>query len=393
MSTREAVKEAILGISNRNLLIELPTGHGKTAVALELLKSRCKKGDKVLVVVPRIVLKANFMQEVRKWWPNNQIKFTLVTYRSLHKCKGKWAAVVYDEAHHITSKCAEYIKDICAESSILLSATVGNKCKDLLNNTFTNLGFYKRTIRQAMDEGVLPDPKVFLIPIELDNTKPTELLVYNPKLINKVTTTWKDRWNYIRRKDIKVEVICTKRQYLCDLDSKIEWLKGKCNKNPNPALRNMYLHKCGDRLKILSNWKTDYIRDILRKFKNYRTLTFCNSIMHTEALGRFCINSKNKLSDQLLQDFNAGKINHITSCNMLNEGINLLNCRIGIYAVLNSSTILIKQKLGRLLRHPKPVLIIPYYVRTREEEIVNEMIKDYNPDLIKVINNINEISL
>ena len=29
MSDREAVKAAILGMSNDNLLIELPTGHGK----------------------------------------------------------------------------------------------------------------------------------------------------------------------------------------------------------------------------------------------------------------------------------------------------------------------------------------------------------------------------
>ena len=60
MDDREAVKAAILDMPNDNLLIELPTGHGKTAVALELLRERVPSG-KVLVVVPKIVLKKNFM--------------------------------------------------------------------------------------------------------------------------------------------------------------------------------------------------------------------------------------------------------------------------------------------------------------------------------------------
>ena len=66
MNDREVVKEAILNMQNNNLLIELPTGHGKTAIALELLKKKLQKG-RVLVVVPRIVLKQNFILEVDKW--------------------------------------------------------------------------------------------------------------------------------------------------------------------------------------------------------------------------------------------------------------------------------------------------------------------------------------
>ena len=54
---------------------------------------------------------------------------------------------------------------------------------------------------------------------------------------------------------------------------------------------------------------------------------------------------------------------------------------------------MIIQKIGRILRHPKPIIIIPYYKNTREEEIVTKIIEDYNPELIKIINNINEIKL
>ena len=76
---------------------------------------------------------------------------------------------------------------------------------------------------------------------------------------------------------------------------------------------------------------------------------------------------------------------------MLNEGCNLVNCRIGIYANLNSSETIIKQRVGRILRHPNPIIIIPYYKGTREEEIVKKMIEDYNSQLIKIIHNVEEI--
>ena len=49
--------------------------------------------------------------------------------------------------------------------------------------------------------------------------------------------------------------------------------------------------------------------------------------------------------------------------------------------------------MGRLLRHKNPVLVIPYYKDTREEELVREMMADYNPDLVKVINEISEIKV
>lgn len=73
--------------------------------------------------------------------------------------------------------------------------------------------------------------------------------------------------------------------------------------------------------------------------------------------------------------------------------MNLTNCRVGIYAVLNSSDRMIAQKLGRLLRHSDPVIIIPYYKGTRDEELVNKMLENYNPELVKIITNLTELTL
>ena len=45
----------------------------------------------------------------------------------------------------------------------------------------------------------------------------------------------------------------------------------------------------------------------------------------------------------------------------------------------------------RILRHKEPVIIIPYYKHTREEELVEKMLENYNSELITTVNNIEDI--
>ena len=83
--------------------------------------------------------------------------------------------------------------------------------------------------------------------------------------------------------------------------------------------------------------------------------------------------------------FNAGEINHISCVGILDEGVNVKDCKIGIYAYIASSDRLIIQRLGRLLRHPNPVLIIPFFIDTREQEILTKMLVNYNKKLVKTV--------
>lgn len=66
--------------------------------------------------------------------------------------------------------------------------------------------------------------------------------------------------------------------------------------------------------------------------------------------------------------------------------INLVECQVGIFVSINSSDIMVKQKNGRILRHAEPIIIIVYYKSTREEELVTEMLQNYNQKLITVVN-------
>jgi superfamily II DNA or RNA helicase len=65
--------------------------------------------------------------------------------------------------------------------------------------------------------------------------------------------------------------------------------------------------------------------------------------------------------------------------------VNLSNCQIGIYANIGSSKVVELQRLGRILRHENPLIVIPFFTGTREEEIVNGMVQNYNPELITTL--------
>ena len=394
--TREDVLREILSLKGTNWLLELPTGLGKSRMAIEKIRSLHdgKAGSTLLIVVPRNVHKQNWADEIKKWWPDNNLIIGYTTYVSFPKYKGTWDFVIFDECHHLSERCREALCDFNICHSVLLSATVSKSLKDELKEVFDDSVSYKKDLREVIDNEILPDPKVYLWPLELRTDLPTESIWKNHKAKGTlIECSWATRWNYIKQKNLPVRIYCTERQCYSDLCSHIEFWKKRYMSTRSWIAKSKWLRLCADRLKWLSDKKVKYLHQLLPTLTKHRTLTFCNSIEQTELLGEYCINSKNADSVQYLEDFNSGKIDHITACNMLNEGMNLVNCQIGIYANLNSSEAIIKQRMGRLLRHPNPVIIVPYFKNTREEELVQTMLEDYNPELVTTISHISDIKI
>lgn len=385
VKARELILQETLQLQGKNWLLELATGVGKSRLALEKIKSLHdgKAGSNLLIVVYRNFHKNNWAEEINKWWPDNNLIISYTTYASFPKCKGTWDYIIFDECHHLSERCREALYDFHIGHSILLSATVGDSLRDELFHSFKDLKYLKVSTREAIDDSILPDPKVYLVPLILRDGFPTESIWKNKKAKGRLLNcSWKERWNYIKQKNYPVRIFCTEKQYLEDLNGNIAWWKSRYMRTRNNVAKAKWLRLCNDRLDYLASKKIPYIRGILEQLGGKRTLTFCSSIEQTEKLGSYCINSKNKKSIDNYNKFNKGMINHITACNMLNEGMNLINCQVGIYANLNSSETIIQQRTGRLLRHHNPIIIIPYYVDTREEELVNKMLENYNPELV-----------
>lgn len=391
--TREQIRNDILNLKSKYILAELPTSVGKTRVALDFMHEKEVEGN-ILIVIPRLVLIDNWKKEIIKWGYEpylSQITFT--SYISLPKhTKGKrYDLVIFDECHHLSERAREAAEELISNYTLLLSATVNRTLKKEIKMLFPQLECYKISMREAIDEDILPDPEVFLVPLELNN-KVTETMVINPKA--KKTTEVSFHYRFMARKDknIKYIIKCTQQEYYSDLSAMVDFYKRNYFHTNNQAIYFRWQQKAKERLTWLSGLKNDVVLQLLEKLKDKRTLTFCNGIEQTEILGKYCINSKNTESNSILEDFNNEKINHITACNILNEGANLTNCQIGIFVSINSSDTMRIQKLGRILRHKEPKIFILYYKGTREEELVQEMLENYNSELVTIVETIDDFT-
>lgn len=390
--TREQIRNDILNLKSKYILAELPTSVGKTRVALEFMNDKKATGN-ILIVIPRLILIDNWKKEFIKWGYEpylSQVTFT--TYISLPKyTKGKmYDLVIFDECHHLSERAREAAEELISNYILLLSATVNRTLKKEFKMLFPQLECYKISMREAIDEDILPDPEVFLIPLELSDNI-IETMVINPKA--KKTTKVSFSYRFMARKDKNTKYIieCTQKEYYSDLSAMVDFYKRNYFHTNNQAIYFRWQQKAKERLMWLSGSKNNVVLQLLEKLKDKRTLTFCNGIEQTEILGKYCINSKNTESDSILEDFNNEKINHITACNILNEGANLTNCQVGIFVSINSSDTMRIQKLGRILRHKEPKIFIIYYKDTREEELVLEMLENYNSELVTVVSNLKEL--
>ena len=378
MTREELSKLALSKVDEANcLVLNLATGTGKSKIAIECTNKICdrvfereEEPTHVLILVSKTVHKDVWKKELDKWGINTGC-IIIECYESLHKYEDAYFDVVIcDEAQHLSEARQEILKTLHIQDLLLvLSATLKNElCWFFKANYKTE--FIKCDIKEAIEDDVLPEPTIYLLPLKLDNS----ICKYKYDKFNKT-------------------IVGTQLSYYNNMCSLIDFYKRKYMTSKREFMKTLWLRACNDRLKWLSEQKESVILSLLDKLKNYRTLTFCSSIEQTEKLGKFCINSKNKKSVEYLDMFNNKKIKHITSCNILNESVNLVDCRICIFCNMNASEIIVKQRCGRGLRHKKPVFIVPYYEHTREAELVDKIIENYNEDRVITIHNINEIKL
>ena len=399
--TREEISGiCIASLSKSNcILLELATGFGKTAMSIKMVnhlastKFKEQKDVSMLLLVAKTVHKQTWMDEIKKWGGLQGItSLTIECYESLKKHEGAhFDIIVMDEVHHMGSeRRLALLKTIDYGNMIGLSATIPRKLKGHLHYEY-HAQVISCNVTEAIESDVLPEPRIVLLPLQLDNTRPTESIEVNPKARGPLHRgTYSQLWTY-RKTKVRAIISCTQRQRVNEYDSVINYERKRYMLTRQEFMRNKWLFDCGERLKYLANLKNNIINMILYKLEKERTITFCKTIEQAEFLGKYAIHSKNKDSNTIYKLFNDKKINHITSVNILNENANLVDCKYAIFANYSSSENIMPQRIGRALRHKSPVIIMPFYEFTREEEIVKEMLEGFNKDCIVKVHSLEEL--
>lgn len=313
--SREEIEQFLERDDHLRYVMELSTGVGKTKLSLlKMAQWKSQFGGKFLIVIPKLVLIDNWKTEFKKFGYEDLLEDTIfTTYNSLQKhLDNEWTAIVYDEIQHLSDRCKLIQQKMKYKCFLGLSATIKRDIKNWLWYNVRGLEWIKMGLKDAIDNDVLPNPKVVLIPLKLDNKAISEVIVKNPKAKKVMEVSYKDKFK-CRDKNVQYRIHCTQQQWYDDIQGMIQWLD-------QHAPRMAYLKKCNDRLKWLSEKKTGFVKDLLKRITRHRVIVFCSSIAQSKELGMNSINSKDGIAQDILDKFNNKEINKVTCCQILNEG-------------------------------------------------------------------------
>lgn len=400
MSREELQKQALSLINNQGrVALQWCTGLGKSRAAIEIANYLVEKNNnlKVLLVVAEVAHKNNWEEEFKKW--DYKVNNTIIEcYASLKKYRNTdWDLIIFDEAHHLGSELRmDILASITSKKVILLSATLPDQVLNTITSVFGEFAISKVTLKQAIEEGILPKPKVFLVPLTLDNKYPNCTIIEEwGKKDKRITYKCKlhERWEYIRNKskypNVTLEISCTQQQKYNYLTEQFEYWRRQFLRTRQEHTRNKWLQVGSKRKRFLGECKTEATRLLLYKLKDKRFICFCSSIEQSEILGgNNAIHSKRENSLGIIEDFNNNKINSLFAVGMLQEGQNLTDIEAGIIIQLDGQERAFVQKFGRSLRADDPIQFIFYYKNTRDVDYLDNVIEGINEDYITEVDNL-----
>lgn len=346
---------------SHRLICQWATGTGKSNVALKFLQANPEMT--CLILVPEQNNIENWTNEFTKFGVPMEL-VRVVCYASLHKYQNtKWDLLVFDEAPHMdTEKRKAICHSVSGEYVLALGAVIDKEETEALESVYGQ--FYKSYVglKQAISWGILPQPRVKILHIKLDDTV---------------------------RKYRGQGVLRTALGHYHYLNDQVDKAVLKYNATPNPfTQKRMYLTG-STRKRFLGQQKgaaIAYICAALRE-KGKRFLCFCSSIKQAEELGgENAFTSKSPVSMQHLAKFNNHEIDSLFVVGKLIEGQNLVDIDCGIIGQLGGTSRITVQEVGRVIRSQKPIIYIPVFDGTKDESFLYTLTSNVPEEYIKHIN-------
>lgn len=381
-------KEFELLKDKHRVILRWATGTGKSSMAIKLANNAAvscgTKCSALFVVAERAHIK-NWQQEFNKWSLKDDIDVTIICYNSLHKVNTYYDIIVLDEAHHaFTEKRLGILQYIKAKYVYLLSATLPSKKIYEIEDIYGKFEISTVSLKSAVEQNILPEPKIYVIPMELDNTEYNQTISTGTG-VNLPTVRWEDRFKYLN-KHMPCIIQCTERQKYINFTNSMEYWKERYTRSHNQFHHNKWVSLGSQRKRYLGELKTAYIRQLIDSFSlKKRFICFCASVKQAQEIDPYnTISSKrpSKLNQQIIDAFNDKKIHRLFAVGMANEGLNLKDIQAGIITQLDGKERLFIQKVGRSLRADTPVAYIFYYKDTQDEVYLKNALENLDEKYI-----------
>jgi len=406
MTKDDIQSESISLIStNDRLLLSWATGCGKSYAFIKI--QEYLKAKITWIVVAEIAHIKNWEDEYKKHGKEELLKKTKIfCYASLkNNVNDNIDLLCLDEGHHAASEIRlDYLSTIKANKIVLLTATLGVENKYYIEGIYGKFKEFKISLKQAILWGILPKPRIFLIPLTLEKVI-RDCIVEESwgKVKDRVTIycNYGDRWQYLTHKkdtypNVKLVISCTQYEKNFHLNAQFIYYKNLYMRTRQEFAKVKWMLIGSERKRFLADSKTNKVKPFIKLLKKKRFICFCGSIVQAELLGKKnAIHSKMKDSTpaEVIDNFDKRKINSIFAVGMLQEGQNLSGIEAGVIIQLDGVERPFTQKSGRTLRADEPILLVFYYKDTRDEEYMQNIIKDIDPEYINIVTSAEEIDI
>jgi len=374
--------------SHFSTLLEWCVGTGKSRAFIRACEKIDPFGVHLILCSEKLHID-NWKKEIEE--TGSMCRFEILTYHSAHKTKYReYGLICLDECHNVTPDRLNKILLLKTKHVVLLSAEVPVEKKLLLTKGFGNFFRWHISLKDAIDKGLIPKPKLTVINVYLDDVEPKYTYrIRNDKKRPDVDATYDNYQSYLRQ-PVNINVECTEAQYFKLIDNQIEMLQKQFYATKEPYIQNRFLQLGSQRKRLIAEVKTKYIKYLIDNvFLTERLICFTGGIDQCEKMSnnpKEVAHSKTGMpaTDQV-NAFNNKEINRLFVVNMAREGVNLKDLDIGIIAQSDGSFLMSYQKLGRVVRGKDPQIYVLRLMNTQDEKYVNNFFNALSHEMISVV--------
>jgi RNA polymerase primary sigma factor len=340
------------------------TGFGKSRVGVIAAGALIRKhGGRGLVLVPTNQLQDQFEEEFKKWGYEDVLEsIDILCYASAHKLRDKiYTVTVADEVHlGLSPIYREVFLQNSHDRLLCMTATEPEEedYKDLLDEIAPTV--YSISLDECVQKGLVAPYTVYCIPVELTEEERTAYKAANNMFVHyKYQLGMYDAFNEAGRvlRDPTASPVQKKNATL--FYKAIRDRKEVVQHAYNKILYTQKIAEAKSDSKILTfagtNEFTNKMHEILNESGNAR---------------RFHSGIGKKEKTKALDDFRNNTAKILCSTKALNQGFDVPDAQLGIICGLDSKTLAMIQRVGRLLRlsENKVGEVVILYVKDSQEE-------------------------
>ncbi len=343
------------------------TGFGKSRCGVLATNFAIKDGGRALVLVPTTQLQDQFTEEFKKWGYTHLLpRIEILCYQSAHKLEGEhYEIVVCDEVHlGLSPVYREFFNKNTYDKLLCMTATLpeDEEYRQLLKELAPTC--YKITLDECVELGLVAPYDIYCIPVEMTDEEKAEY-----KKANNLFVQMKYRLGGF---DAFKQAQAILKGAPGDKGAAAQFFNAI-------RQRKQVVQHAENKLEAAKEIVDYHIEDKILTFGG--TNEFTN--LMADRLGGTAYHSGKTIAKRkkILEAFNKSTTSVLCSTKALNQGFDVPDVGVGIIAGLESKTLSMIQRVGRLIRFKEGKrgrIYILYVPDSQEEKWLESATKTLN---------------